>query len=73
MEMASSRHSRFVAMLFLSPLLTSVTGKGLRLFLNLCLLISTWQLAAQPNVMIIFVIPDAQRLFFLFLVAGCSC
>lgn len=45
MEMVSSRHSRFVAMLFLSPLLTSVTGKDLRLFLNLCLLISTWQLA----------------------------
>ena len=41
MEVASSRQSRFVAMLFPSPLLTSVTGNDLCLFLNLSLLIST--------------------------------
>lgn len=41
MEMASSRQSRFVAVLFLSPLLTSVTGNDLHLFLNLSLLISS--------------------------------
>lgn len=40
MEMASSRQSRFVAVLFLSPL-TSVTGNDLHLFLNLSLLISS--------------------------------
>lgn len=41
MEMASSRQSRFVAVPFLSLLLTSVTGNDLHLFLNLSLLIST--------------------------------
>lgn len=41
MEMASFRQNSLVAMPFLSPLLTSVTGNDLHRFLNLSLLIST--------------------------------
>lgn len=73
MAKASFRQNNLVAMLFLSPLLTSVTGNDLHQFLNLSLLISTQCVAAWLSAMITtpmpFVSPEAQKIVLSFF--GC--
>lgn len=73
MAMAFFRQNILVAMLFLSPLLTSITGNDLHRFLNPSLLISTQCVAAWLSVTITtpmsFVIPEAQKIVLSFF--GC--
>ena len=73
MAMASFRQNSLVAMLFLSPLLTSATGNDLHRFLNPSLSISTRCVAAWLSVMITtpmpFFVPEAQKIVLSFF--GC--